>query len=321
MTRTRAVVALVVVCCLGVGVAFVLLRGRDPGGAVGPGNYPAESLAPRGGALLGAWVTPPGDFTMAGQQAAVTELEDQIGRRLDINHHFYNWTKPFPTAKERWDLANGRIPMISWGDQDTRRVAAGADDELIRARADAVAALGRPVLLRWFWEMDGKRYRNVAHSPQEYVAAWRHLHDLFAERGADNVRWVWCPNASAFRDRTAQPFYPGTAYVDWVCADGYGYPWVEASFAELFEDFHAWGAGTGKPLMVGEWGMVERDPGAKARWLAAARAALKSRLPRIAAVVYFDADRQYDWRLATSADSLAAFKAMAADPYFNRRQR
>jgi hypothetical protein len=36
-------------------------------------------------------------------------------------------------------------------------------------------------------------------------------------------------------------------------------------------------------------------------------------------VVYFDADRQYDWRLASSPDSLAAFKALAGDPYFNRR--
>jgi beta-mannanase len=56
------------------------------------------------------------------------------------------------------------------------------------------------------------------------VVAWRHLHDLFAERGADNVRWVWCPNATAFTDRTAQQFYPGDGYVDWVCADGYDYP-------------------------------------------------------------------------------------------------
>jgi hypothetical protein len=71
--------------------------------------------------------------------------------------------------------------------------------------------------------------------------------------------------------------------------------------------------------MVGEWGVVERAPGAKAEWLAGARTALKSRLPKIAAVVYFDADRQYDWRLATSPGSLAAFKALAADPYFNRR--
>jgi hypothetical protein len=185
MTRSRAPAVLAVLFCLCVVAAGVLLRGRDPAGLV---SFPAGSLAPQGGALLGAWVTPPGDFTTAGQQAAVTQLESQLRRRLDINHHFYRWAKPFPSEDERWDLANDRIPMISWGDQDTRRVASGADDDLIRERADAVAALGRPVLLRWFWEMDGNRYRAVAHSPEDYVAAWRHLHDLFAERGAANVR-------------------------------------------------------------------------------------------------------------------------------------
>jgi hypothetical protein len=317
MTRLRALTALAVLCCLSVAAAAVLLGGRDP---ARPISFPPDSLAPQGGALLGAWITPPGDFTREGQQAAVTQLERQIGRRLDINHHFYSWDKPFPTEEERWDLANGRIPMISWGDQDTRRVASGTDDDLIRQRADVVAALGHPVLLRWFWEMDGNRYRTVAHSPADYVAAWRHLHDLFAERAADNVRWVWCPNASAFSDGTAQRFYPGDAYVDWVCADGYAYPWNTASFADIFKDFHRWGAGTGKPLMVGEWGVVERASGAKGRWLAEARTALKSRLPKIAAVVYFDAERQYDWRVGTSPDSLASFKAMATDPYFNRRR-
>jgi hypothetical protein len=318
MNRRRAVAALAIGCvlCLA-GVGLVLLRGHQQ---AGPRSFPPGSLAPGDGALLGAWVTPPGDFTATGRRAAVTQLEADLGRRLDINHHFYDWAKPFPSDEERWDLANGRIPMISWGDRDTRWVASGAGDDLVRERADAVAALGRPVLLRWFWEMDGSRYRAVAHSPEDYVAAWRHLHQVFAERGADNVRWVWCPNASGFADHTAQRFYPGAAYVDWVCADGYDYPWSTASFAGIFKSFHSWGAGTGKPMMVGEWGAIERAPGAKGRWLAGARDALKTRLPKIAAVVYFDADRQYDWRVGTSPESFAAFKAMAADPYFNRRR-
>ena len=69
MTRLRAVTVLAVLICLCVAAAVVLLRGREP---AGPVSFPAGSLAPRGGALLGSWITPPGDFTMAGQQAAVT---------------------------------------------------------------------------------------------------------------------------------------------------------------------------------------------------------------------------------------------------------
>ena len=320
MSRSRrALLALAILGLVGVVAGGLLLRARTERPAAGPGQRPAASLAPPSGALFGAWVTPPGDFTVAGRRQAVDRLESDLGRRLDIDHHFYSWDKPFPTADERWDLEQGRIPMISWGDADTARVASGAFDQLIRARADAVRALGRPVLLRWFWEMDGSRYRQVVHSPAQYVAAWRHLHTLFAEQGAGNVRWVWCPNASAFDDGTAPPYYPGDAYVDWVCADGYDYPWTRLSFAQVFQSFHRWGARTGKPLMVGEFGATERAPGDKARWLRDAQADLKRRLPRIAAVVYFDAMRRYDWLVDSTPASFDAFRAMAADPYFDQR--
>jgi Glycosyl hydrolase family 26 len=314
---TRAAVVLAVLLCACV-AAVGLLLSRPPGRA-GPGARPAASLAPPTGALLGAWVTPPGDFTDVGRRDAIARLEADLGRRLDIDHHFYAWDKPFPTADERWDLRQGRIPMISWGDADTVAVASGAEDALIRSRADAVRALGSPVLLRWFWEMDGSRYAQVAHSPEHYVAAWRHLHDVFAERGADNARWVWCPNASGFADNSAPRYWPGGAYVDWVCADGYDYPWTDQSFAQVFAAFHRWGATTGKPLMVGEFGAVEGSPGDKAQWLRDARAALKERLPRIAAIVYFDATRRYDWRVDSTPASFQAFRTLATDPYFDRR--
>jgi hypothetical protein len=319
MTPARRVLfVLAISACLVLVAAGLLLRGRPERAA--PVERPPGSLAPRTGALLGAWVTPPGDFTAAGRRDAVTRLEADLGRQLDINHHFYPWSKPFPTDDERWDLRQGRIPMISWGGTDTVRVTSGAEDGLIRARADAVRALGRPVLLRWFWEMDGRRHRQVVHSPAQYVAAWRHLRAIFAAEGADNVRWVWCPNAIAFAKGTAAPFYPGDAEVDWVCADGYYGPSKHQSFAQIFEAFHRWGGRTGKPLMVGEFGATEHEDGEKAHWLRDASAALKIRLPRIAAVVYFDAAKEeYDWRVATTPTSFQAFKAMATDPYFQQR--
>lgn len=50
---------------------------------------------------------------LASEKAAVEELEQRLGRTLDINHNFYGWDEPFPTDVERWDLLAGRIPMIS----------------------------------------------------------------------------------------------------------------------------------------------------------------------------------------------------------------
>ena len=50
--------------------------------------------------------------------------------------------------------------------------------------------------------------------------------------------------------------------VDWVCADGYNWAPVEphASWDHvdvIYEAFYAWGLERGKPMMVGEWGVLD----------------------------------------------------------------
>ena len=44
---------------------------------------------------------------------------------------------------------------------------------------------------------------------------------------------------------------------------------------------------------------------------------LKASYPLIKGVIWFDVDKERDWRINSSATTLAAFKAMASDPYFN----
>src|SRR5687768_6641508 len=73
----------------------------------------------------------------------------------------------------------------------------------------------------------------------------------------------------------------------------------------------------GKPMMVGEYGVQERQSGEKAQWFRDARTTLKTTMSGIAAVVYFDALKSYDWRVVTSKTSYAAYTEMARDPYFN----
>jgi hypothetical protein len=257
-------------------------------------------------------------------KAATTALEEHLGRKLDINHNFYPWDKEFPTDVERWDLENGRIPMISWNGKDVlaSEIAAGAYDPMIQERAAKVKELGKPIMIRWFWEMDGRKKAEFAQSPAAYISAWRHIHDTFDEYGATNVAWVWCPNASAFVDGEAQTFYPGDDYVDWVCADGYNWapgrdrdPWE--SFADIFKGYYDWAVQQSKPIMIGEFGVQERGPGDKAAWVAETARLIKTEFPRIKAVVYFNANQDYDWRMSTSPDAYQAFKDVANDPFFD----
>lgn len=269
--------------------------------------------------LFGAHVRP-NDRTEAGEKLALESLEAVLGRRLDIDHTFYPWDEEFPTWRERWDLRNGRIPMISWNGRGVYAsdVAAGRYDPMIGERAANVAALGGTVLLRWFWEMDGNKKSEWAQSPSDYAAAFRHIRLVFENQGARNVRWVWCPNASAFADGRAQEFYPGPEHVDWICADGYN--WAPGrsrdsweSFTEIFAGFYDWASDQKKPLMIGEFGVQERGPGEKAAWVRDATQAINTRFPRIRAVVYFDAHVDYDWRIRTSADAADAFRHMASE--------
>jgi hypothetical protein len=291
-------------------------------GTPAAGNHPLGPLEPPHGALFGAYVRPLTGWTRDDVKAAIEALESDLGRPLAVDHDYHRWDLPFPGWKEPWDFANGRIPMMSWGPTSTRAINSGRLDNVIRSRADGVRELGRPIFLRWFWEMDGDASSRVSHSPSSYIQAWRRIRWIFARSGAWNAVWVWCPTAWGFAEREAHKYYPGDAYVDWVCADGYnwapgrpGDPW--RSFGHIFEDFYTFGLSTGKPMMVSEYGCLERLPGEKAAWFEETRTTLKERFSEIDAVVYFNSFGDgMDWRVTTSSSSLQAFKAMGADPYF-----
>ena len=327
LRRTLAALAVLVT-----GIAAVDVAGSaaGPSPPSPPGTPPlptaAAPRAPAGptGALFGAYVQGE-SHRPAVQMAGVERRERDIGRRLAIDHHFYPWEKEFPTVREEADLQAGRIPMISWNGTFNLGIDLGLQDELIKTRAAGVKALPGKVFIRWMWEMDGRKKADDTWHPALYVAAWRRIHDVFAAEGVTNVQWVWCPNATAFRsgdERNAPAYYPGDEYVDWICADGYN--WAPGrqgdqwrSFASIYRAFYQWGMARGKPLMVGEFGAQERAPGEKAQWLTEAREALKTEFPGIKAVVYFDANKHHDWRVTTSPETLAAYRDMANDPWFN----
>ena len=165
----------------------------------------------------------------------------------------------------------------------------------------------------------------------QYISAWRRIRGVFAEEDTQNAIFVWCADAADFANGTADAWYPGDDAVDWICADGYNPrnperpESVAVGFEDLFTPFHAWASGRDKPMMVGRYGTVEDGPGVKAAWVDAARNALQGNLSGIDAVVYDStvapsaaADgASDDRRMDTSDESMAAFAAMGADPWFN----
>jgi beta-mannanase len=264
---------------------------------------------------------------------------------MDIDHRFYSWGgDSWPGALERWDADNGRIPMISLGGRSSfpglDAIADGAQDSYLAALADRVRAFGDRLFLRPLWEMNGdwsawggaaNNDGGQANGPAKYIRAWRHMHNIFAERGATNAVWVWSPNcidkpADAWNHWTG--YYPGDAYVDWVACDGYNWgttmPYSEwRSWATIFggpESVYADYAT--KPFMVAETASCEQG-GDKAAWLRDAEQFIAPSFPNVRAFVYFDAFSEQevacDWRVTSSQAALDAFRTLAADPYFHGR--
>lgn len=287
-------------------------------GALGGGAV----AAPTGGAYLGAWVRPvPG--TQAGRLASVATFQDQLGRRLNIVHTYRKWADPAVTESDRRFVADGAILLYSWAGTDTRDIAAGRYDAQVTARAEAIRALGRPVLLEWRWEMDRPNLAGEVGGPAAYIAAWKHLHALFAAAGATNASWVWCPTADGFANGgDAASYYPGDSQVDWLCVDAYPGSGSRRSFGTVVAPFLRWAAGHAKPVIIGEYGAPDSwDPATRAAWLRAATATIKAS-PQIRAACYYDSDpvRDHpveDYALENDPAALSAFTAMARDPYFN----
>jgi Glycosyl hydrolase family 26 len=276
-----------------------------------------RSIVPASGALLGAWVKNRDGLT---HYEAVLRFERRIIRRkLAIDNHFRTWDNDY-WREEAKDLAAGRIPMVTWGDwgrTSANEINSGSEDALIREKANAIEALGGPVLLRWAPEMAGGNYG----SAQSYIDAWRRIRRLFAEEGATNAIWVWCPTAWSFETGAAAEYYPGHDQVDWIAADGYN--WYPASgrwkhLRDIFQGFYRWGSATGKPLMIAATGTMEdpRRPRRKANWFRDIVDFLKGR-PAIKAFVYLHArsPKGYEFSVDTSRRSMRAFRRMAGHAY------
>ncbi len=304
-------------------------------GSVGGGGSPAidpstpgdekADLVPKTGLRFGAYVD-------GGQLAPREAL---LERKLAIRHRFFAWTDNWIDDDLKTDVAAKRIPMATWEPRTASLadITAGQFDAMAHERAQAAKAVGKPIFLRFAHEMNGDWYPwggakngNDASGPQKYVAAWRHLHDLFVADGATNVVWVWCPNIGGSPNADwNQPsaYYPGDAYVDWVGVDGYNWgtsqSWSKwTAFNDILGSVYASYAAMGKPMMVAETGSVEGG-GDKAAWVVALGQTLKT-FPAVKAFVYFDTYDELnktDWKIDSSMSARDAFVALVKDPYFN----
>jgi len=291
----------------------------------------------------GAWL---GD-QLTGTEApwdmgAAAKFEAQVGKSMSLIHFaapfadcshspcsFYK----FPADSMERIRQHGAIPFFSWSSQSTPSsvdepdfqladVIDGSYDSYIREFAAEAAAWGHPFFLRFDWEMNGNWFPWAegvnGNQPGEYVAAWRHVHDIFTAAGASNVTWTWCANVDSESKLTnLASLYPGDEYVDWTSLDGYNWgqypqrPSGWTSFGDLFGATYHRIVNTiapSKPMVIAEVGSSEYG-GSKSTWIADMLKSLPTEFPQIRGVVWFDKFVDGDWPIETSADATQAFAA------------
>src|SRR6266480_1724286 len=205
---------------------------------------------------------------------------------------------------EPWDSSSTTDPRYA-----LKNIVRGDFDAWFEAGADAAHAFGKPFYLRFAPEMNGVWAPWEAgvngNTPEDYVAAWRHVHALFVGRGAGNVRWVWGPNV--FGGGSAvdfTPYYPGSDVVDVLALDGYNWGSLDAwqTYSQVFGPSYDTLAKLDlvKPVMIAETASTESG-GDKAAWITSAfTREIAARTPRVKTVVWFDVNKETDWRVESS---------------------
>lgn len=276
----------------------------------------------------------------AGDQSGLERFERAIGRPLAVASEYQawggSWSEPHPEWWSDLSGAGRRDLLITWEPWvpggaarqprfGLRSIVAGRHDAYIRRWAHALAAYGRRVYLRPLHEMNGTWYpwagAVAGNSPALYVRAWRRLHRIFDQEGARNVRWVWSPLVDDVpAGNRFERYYPGRRYVDLLALDGYNWgrdspaEGGRRSFDAVFAGAYARIARLGpQPVWFAEVGSAP-DRGARAGWVTAMfRGIAAGGYPRLRALVWFNADRERDWRLdAGLADARALSRAARA---------
>jgi hypothetical protein len=289
--------------------------------------------------------------------AKVDAFEADAGKRAAILHWGQAWFRdgkyqPFPASYFQAARDHGSLPMVNWGswdsccgtDQPTLRLSEivnGTHDAYITQWAQSARAWGHPFFLRFDQEMNGWWQfpwsdQANGNKPGEFVAAWRHVHDIFSQQGATNATWVWCPNISGSKTTPLSQLYPGGDYVNWTCMDGYNWGTDKGNRWQSFSDVFAGDGSNGshntyqevlaiapdKPIMIGEVATSRNggDPGA---WVRDALDQLPTSFPQIKALVWTNADfgdRSLYWPIQSTPAIQSAFTQGISASYFASNQ-
>ena len=273
-------------------------------------------------------VTTPGGPVATSEINAISQL---AGEKPTVEMWYEDFAQPFPAAKVAAAVSRGATPVITWEpwlwgggvDQPNYsldRITAGAFDSYLWQWAQALRNSGRSVVLRFGHEMNGNWYpwnEGVnGNGPGDFVAAWRHVHDVFSAAGATKASWMWSPNVPYDGSVPLTGLYPGSGYVNAVALDGYNWG-TSQSWSSWTPPQDLFGPGlsqlraiaSGKPIWIAETASIEQG-GSKPDWITALVPYLAGQ-SGVVGFIWFQHNKEADWRFdSTPASAQAMSQAL-----------
>jgi mannan endo-1,4-beta-mannosidase len=262
------------------------------------------------GSYLGAFVK-----GVPGSYEPLEAFADATGVQPNIAVYYSGWFEKFKSTFAIEATANGAVPFIQIDPSGVNlaTIVSGVYDTFLKTFATQVASYGartgHGIIISFGHEMNGSWYSwGYRHTPPKvFVAAWRHIVDIFRQEGADDVTWLWTVNIINPRGGIPAPtaWWPGSSYVTWVGIDGY-YLKPSWMFAPLFGPTIKVVQSLSHhpiPILIAETGVVPNanQPAKIANLFAGIHDY------GLLGFVWFDAKGVKDWRL-DSRSAIAAFR-------------
>lgn len=305
---------------------------------------PLAKFEPAGnGVYHGASV--PDTWNDFGLRQQVAQYQKYAGKRISVVTWFASvyqqgrmtsWRNEYAGPLDRVRKA-GALSLIKFSVQDAnydanhkiaglKQIATGTFDAYFEEAAAAVKDFGGPVFISINHEMNGTWYPYSEGYPgsgvtaADFIAAWRHVVDIFHAKGADNAAFVWSPNVPDVGPVPFTKYYPGDAYVDWVGASFYSGNPME-NLDTIYRTYAA-----KKPIFITEWATGEDKskyyqgyPG-DAKWVDMFFKTLATRYPRVKAISWFQWDKstygESNYQLQRNPDQQQVYAADIQNPRY-----
>jgi len=239
--------------------------------------------------------------------SGITTADNSLVDEFGLQNIYLAWEDTVPE-----NFSNEKLLIITWepylkssDDPILDEISNGQYDTMIRNFARSIDG---KAFLRWGHEMNGDWYP-WAGEPEKYKTAYIRIHDIFMEEERSDVKFIFSiNNEDVPRTNSFEMYYPGDDYVDVIGIDAYDWKGrkspnkiLHKSYERIIENY------PDKPIFITEISSA----GDKKEFFKELILSIQNEYGQIKAFVWFDIDKEEDWKFTNDRQSMEILKNQA----------